>query len=228
MATKPGVGEDSVILDLPSEAGAIVETDQMLSALAPSSRDFVERVPVTPIDRNASTAVARSAKTRVAGVPVLESAGSAQPFLVPAGPPLMKRVVAFGASLSLCFIVGLPAILKVDGVVGAPPAASAAPPAPASAVAPPAHTAAVVPAQVPSQAPAAPAPSEAPAATVAQAPTPKAGPAKSTGPKGPGAPAGATASPPSVAAAPPATTAPAAPTAPPTPATTLPHGALIQ
>lgn len=234
MGTKPGVGEDSVILDLPSEAGTAVETDQMLSALAPSSRDFVERVPVIA-QRGAPTAAAgRSAKTRVAGVPVLESHGTSvqpSPFL-PSGPSMAKRMTAFGASLGLSFIVGLPAVLHADGLFLAPaPGTTAAQPVQSTPVAPP-QTAAVAPpsAQL-TQATAAPPASAAQVATVAVNPPPPSttkgvGPKSSTGPAKPTAapvtpPAGPATAPVAV------TTTPAAATTP-APATTLPHGALIQ
>lgn len=233
MGTKPGVGEDSVILDLPSEAGAPIETDQMLHALAPSSRDFVDRVPLRTVDRGAATAVGRSAKTRVAGVPVLEGGGSTTqmppPFLPGRGPSMPKRIAAFGASLGLSFAIGLPFVLKVDGLLGAP-----LPPPPVAVQ--PATPSAPPPVAVPPPPPANPATAQ-PEATAATT----ASPATPTGPKGTsgkpvqGAAKSATpapASPPPtnpVAAAPtpPAAATPATP-ATAAPANTLQHGALIQ
>lgn len=113
-------------MDLPSEAGAAVETDLMLSALAPQSRDLVAREPLEPRggvthadgDRGPHATVAgRSAKTRVAGVPVLDADPLPSP-LSPPGPSQNKRVAAFMASVGLSFVVGLPLVLRIDGVWG--------------------------------------------------------------------------------------------------------------
>lgn len=154
--------------------------------------------------------------TRVAGAPTGAAplAGLAPRFTV------AQRALAFGASLTASFLVGLPVVLHHDGLLGAPrtSAAAAPPPAVPPATPPPATpppTVAVVAAAAPPAAapPAASAPAEAPArggdTPLAMKPKPAvAAPAKTSPPK---------------PAPPPAPTAPA-----PAPSPALQHGALLQ
>ncbi len=251
MGTKPGVGEESVIIDLPSEAGAAVETDQLLSRLAPGSADFVERQPAgapgdgTPavVPGPNGTVAGRSAKTRVAGVPVLQSAGSAHSPLHVAGrereredvsssPSQTKRVVAFMASVGMSLAVGLPVVLQVNGLgFGGKPVASQGAPA-AVPSSPVTHPIVEPPVQ---KEPA----SATPPATVASPngpTTPAAKPSQKAGPAGPGVHSVQNTptppNPPAVAVSPQhPPTAPVSPTPPPTPPTSAPtiqHGSLLQ
>lgn len=156
--------------------------------------------------------------TRVAGAPTTASG-------LAAAPPrytLAQRALAFGASLTASFLVGLPVVLHHDGLLGSPPGAAsqAAPRAPEQPAAPP---------QVAVTAPQAPAPQAPAQASVLQASPPQT--------PAPEAPAkAALAQKPRVAATAPAKSAPAKPAAPPTPPTTAPpphppalqHGALLQ
>jgi hypothetical protein len=216
-----------------------VETDLMLSALAPQTRDLVAREPLehrgaTYADRDRgpnATVAGRSAKTRVAGVPLLEAAVVPSP-LGPAGPSQGKRFTAFMASVGLSFVVGLPLVLRIDGVWGGgraarpdvpiastPIAVTATAPMPTTPATPVTQATAVVNAVVAqplaSTNPAVP-PAKGTRKPVLSAKTPSV-PTPVTAPPAPQAPAALnTASPPP----PPATQAPPAPT--------LQHGSLIQ
>jgi hypothetical protein len=232
MGTKPGVGDqDQAPL---SDLGAEMETDALLASLgsqAPASGG--PRVVVElPSPRNAT----RSAKTRVAGAPVVREEGASAVDFPSPPHSLGARFAAFGASVTLALVVGVPLVLKIDGprtpsVAAGSNALSAvvasSPPPAVSAMAsvpltpPPSGLPAPV---VSASSPAQPSPSNGKPSGKGQAG--KVAPGSSTPiavavvPTTPAVPEKPSAPPPAATPAPPATTA--------APASTLTHGGLVQ
>jgi hypothetical protein len=212
-----------------------METDALLASLGSHAAPASGRPQVVvelPSARNAT----RSAKTRVAGAPVVREEGAPAVELPSPQHSLGTRFAAFGASVTLALVVGVPLVLKLDaphppnvaagsnalsGVVVTPPPPASSAAATVQLAPPPASASAAAAAAVGSPTQASPSSGKpsgkaaigkaVPGASTAVAAAPTAPPAAPERPSTP----------------PPAAT-PATPATPAAPTSTIAHGALVQ